>query len=340
MSVTEWSEYHLTFGFTARTSRETMTRRSTFLLRRPDPDMPGGVRYAEANYFWSLAPETRQEFLRQLSAFCRGDLQYDELTSSAVRCAADMLDMPVPDTDWTRGLSGIPINGLIWMADKHTMRRSIASKLEQGFRVLKLKIGGIAFDDELDLIRAVRQQFGPDELEIRLDANGSFNAGNAMERLERLAPFAIHSIEQPIPAGNSADMTRICRWSPIPVALDEELIGLRDDNAKLALLHQIRPAYIILKPTLCGGLRQAESWRAIAMQEEIGWWLTSALESSVGLYWLAAFVSRYSLELPQGLGTGQIYTDNIGSCLNMCGAALFGGRPQFDNAQLQALRWQ
>lgn len=340
MATAEWTEYPLTFGFTARTSRETMTRRSTFLLRRADSSMPGGIRYAEANYFESLAPETRSEFMRQLRAYCSGDMAYDHITSSAVRCAADMLDIPVPDTAWTRGFDGIPINGLIWMADKRTMSNAIASKLEQGFRVLKLKIGGIAFDDELNLVRAVRRRFGSDELEIRLDANGSFNAGNALERLDRLAPFAIHSIEQPIPPGNCAEMARLCRLSPIPIALDEELIGLRDDCVKTALLDKIHPAYIILKPTLCGGLRQAESWRNIAIHKGIGWWLTSALESSVGLYWLAAFVSRYPLELPQGLGTGQIYTDNIGSCLNMRGAALFGGQPQFDNAQLQALQWQ
>ena len=163
MAATEWTEYPLTFGFTARTSREVMQRRSTFLLRRPDASMPSGRRHAEANFFESLAPESRADFFAQLKAYCDGTLPYGSVTSSAVRCAADMLDMPLSDNSWTRGHSGIAINGLIWMADKNTMRQAIADKLQQGFKVLKLKIGGIDFDDELNLIRAVRRQFTPDE---------------------------------------------------------------------------------------------------------------------------------------------------------------------------------
>ncbi len=340
MAATEWTEYPLTFGFTARTSREVMQRRSTFLLRRPDASMPSGRRYAEANFFESLAPESRADFLAQLKAYCGGTLPYSSVTSSAVRCAADMLHMPLPDNTWTRGHSGIAINGLIWMADKHTMQQAIAAKLQQGFKVLKLKIGGIDFDDELDLIRAIRRQFTPDELEIRLDANGSFSPENAAEHLERLSPFGIHSIEQPVRQGQYGLMAELCRTSPIDIALDEDLIGLRSDAEKLAMLRQIRPAYIILKPTLCGGLKESDSWRRLALQEGIGWWLTSALESSVGLYYLAAFVSQYPLDIPQGLGTGQIYTDNIGSCLNMHDAALYGGPMQFDYNLLDSLHWQ
>ncbi len=226
------------------------------------------------------------------------------------------------------------------MADKHTMRQAIAAKLQQGFKVLKLKIGGIDFDDELNLIRAVRRQFTPDELEIRLDANGSFTPENASERLERLSQFGIHSIEQPVRQGQYELMAELCRTSPIDIALDEDLIGLRSDAEKLAMLRQIRPAYIILKPTLCGGLKESDSWRSLALQEGIGWWLTSALESSIGLYYLAAFVSQYPLDIPQGLGTGQIYTDNIGSCLNMHDAALYGGPMQFDYNLLDSLHWQ
>lgn len=336
----QFCEYPLEFGFTARTSRETMRRRSTWLLRRPDASQPGGIRYGEANFFESLAPERREEFLNQLKAYCAGELPYDSLTSSAVRCGADMLDLDLPDTAWTRGESGIAINGLIWMADKATMRRSIADKLAQGFKVLKLKIGGIDFDDEVDLLRAIRRDFPVDEMEIRLDANGSFAPDYAMERLERLAEFGIHSIEQPIRAGQIDMMADLCQHSPIPIALDEELIGLRSDEDKLDLLHRILPAYIILKPTLCGGIRETFRWRELAEGEGIGWWLTSALESSVGLYYLGAHVSRFNPQMPQGLGTGMIYTNNIGSCLRMADAALWGGPMRFDEDLLRSLPWQ
>ncbi|MDE6130234.1 MAG: o-succinylbenzoate synthase [Muribaculaceae bacterium] len=336
----QWTEYPLEFAFVARTSRETMRGRSTFLLRMADESQPGGWRYGEANFFESLAPESRADFLSQLEAYCCGELDYDRITSSAVRCGADMLELPLPDTAWTRGEAGIPINGLIWMADKETMRKSIAAKLDQGFRVLKLKIGGITFDDEVDLLRDIRKEFSSSCLELRLDANGSFLPEQALERLDILSEYDIHSIEQPIKAGMAEAMAMLCRKSPIAIALDEELIGLRDDCEKNAMLKALSPAYIILKPALCGGIKETVRWKEIAEANNVGWWMTSALESSIGLYYLAAHASVLGIKLPQGLGTGQIYTNNIGSPLQMSGPMLRGGRPGFDCRQLDSLQWQ
>lgn len=339
MMDVQFARLTLHFGFTARTSRETMSQRESWLIRRRGGD--GRWLYGECNYFARLAAEPYSQFRTELRGYCSGTIPYDALGSSAVRCGADMIESEIPDTNWTCGRSGIPINGLIWMDGKEQMRKAIAAKLDAGFRVLKLKIGGIDFEDELDLVSIIRSQFAPSDLELRLDANGSFSPENAMQRLQRLAPFGIHSIEQPIRAGQWDAMSRLCRHSPVDIALDEELIGLRTDEQKHQLVQAIRPAYLILKPSLCGGLRQAAAWIETARQCGVGWWLTSALESSVGLLHLGAFVSRYDLSLPQGLGTGQIYTDNIGSSLALHGALLYcKGRPWFDCDMLNNLDWQ
>ena len=177
-------------------------------------------------------------------------------------------------SDWLDGSRGIEINGLIWMGDKQLMLERVREKIEAGFTVLKLKIGGIDFDEELDILAHIRRQFSPSDLTIRLDANGSFSVGNALDRLDRLSRYAIHSIEQPIKAGQIADMALICRRSPIDIALDEELIGVTPDDRKLALLSEIRPRYIILKPTLCGGFAEADKWISTADGLGIGWWAT------------------------------------------------------------------
>lgn len=329
----------LQFAFTARTSRETMHRRQTWLVRRRDS--AGRWLYGECNYFAGLSAEPCEQFLSDLRGCCGGTATYESVTSSAVRCGLDMLEHPIAENDWTTGQRGIAINGLIWMDGKEQMRRAIRAKLDDGFRILKLKIGGIDFDDELDLIRMIRRQFDPSVLELRLDANGSFTPANALERLDRLAPYGIHSIEQPIMAGQWTAMARLCSLSPIAIALDEELIGLHTNSWKEQLVDALQPAYLILKPSLCGGLKQAAEWIDVAARKGVGWWLTSALESSVGLLHLGAFVSQYDNPLPQGLGTGRIYTDNIGSSLVMRGPRLYcGGQPYFDYPRLEQLPWQ
>ncbi|MDE6332034.1 MAG: o-succinylbenzoate synthase, partial [Muribaculaceae bacterium] len=186
----------------------------------------------------------------------------------------------------------------------------------------------------------IRTTFSPRELEVRLDANGSFNTVNALERLKRLSDYGIHSIEQPVPAGLLDAMSELCRESPIDIALDEELIGLTPDSCKLHILRDVRPRYIILKPTLCGGIREALKWQSLAEGDGVGWWMTSALESSIGLYYLAAHVSSLKPSMPQGLGTGKIYTNNIGSGMSLSSGMLYGGAPNFDFEFLNTLEWQ
>jgi o-succinylbenzoate synthase len=216
---------------------------------------------------------------------------------------------------FTEGKAGIPINGLIWMGSKTEMKERIGEKLNGGYRVLKLKVGSLAFSTELDLIREIRREFSPDTLEIRLDANGAFSVEDAMNTLDQLSQFHIHSIEQPIKAGNWDAMASLCRMSPIPIALDEELIGVTDNQLMDRMLEIIKPQYIILKPSLTGGLSKSKEWIDKATKLKIGWWATSALESNIGLNAIAQWVFTLGPTMVQGLGTGQVFSNNIPSPL-------------------------
>lgn len=226
-------------------------------------------------------------------------------------------------SDFTSGTRGIPINGLIWMGTKAEMQSRIREKLDSGFRVLKLKVGALNFDEEISLLKSIRREFSPDDLELRLDANGAFSPRDAMERLKRLSDYQIHSIEQPIKAGQWEEMARICSDSPIPIALDEELIGVSDSTSKSKLLTHIQPQYIILKPSLIGGLEMSNEWISLAKGQNIGWWATSALESNVGLNAISQWVFSHSVSMVQGLGTGQVFSNNISSPLQLRGAELY-----------------
>ena len=218
------------------------------------------------------------------------------------------------DTPFAHGEQGIPINGLVWMGTHEEMLQRMEQKLEQGFRCVKLKVGAIGFDKELDLVKRIRERFSRREVELRLDANGGFSPDEALYRLELLSQYAVHSIEQPIRQKQWALMADLCRESPLPIALDEELIGVNDPDQKRQMLRIIKPAYIVLKPSLHGGMTGCREWIEIARDEGIGSWITSALESNVGLNAIAQFCSCVygdSITTPQGLGTGQLFTDNI-----------------------------
>lgn len=220
----------------------------------------------------------------------------------------------------------IPINGLVWMGTFDEMQQRIEQKLEQGFRCIKLKIGAIDFEAELELLKKIRERFGPRELELRVDANGAFKFDEALYKLELLSQYALHSIEQPIKAGQWADMAELCREAPLRIALDEELIGVNDPDQKRQLLNIIRPAYIILKPSLHGGMMGVREWVDIARDMGIGSWITSALESNVGLYAIARLAQEIygpDIRMPQGLGTGQLFTDNIPMPLEIRGERLW-----------------
>ena len=230
------------------------------------------------------------------------------------------------DTAFSRGEVGIPINGLVWMGSYEEMLQRMEQKLEQGFRCVKLKIGAIDFEQELDLIKRIRERFSFHEVELRLDANGAFPYEEALYKLELLSQYAIHSIEQPIRQGQWAYMAELCRESPLPIALDEELIGVNDPEMKHHMLNVIKPRYIILKPSLHGGMQGCREWISTAKELGIGSWITSALESNVGLNAIAQFSSDVygdDIRMPQGLGTGQLFTDNFDMGLEIRGDRLW-----------------
>jgi o-succinylbenzoate synthase len=230
------------------------------------------------------------------------------------------------DTPFARGEEGIPINGLVWMGSFEEMYARLEEKLKQGFHCVKLKIGAIDFSRELELVRHIREHFSKEQIELRVDANGGFTPENAMQRLRELAKYDIHSIEQPVKQHHWREMAFLCKESPLPVALDEELIGVNLPEQKARLLDTIHPAYIVLKPSLHGGMRGCREWIRLARERGIDSWITSALESNVGLNAIAHFCAEVygpHITMPQGLGTGMLYTDNIERPLKIVGDKLW-----------------
>lgn len=266
--------------------------------------------------------------------FCQsGEIDYDSLRdypSMLFGLETALLNLQngnrLFDTAFSRGETGIPINGLVWMGNHEEMLQRLEEKMEKGFCCIKLKIGAIDFDQELDLIRRIRDRFSFHEVELRVDANGAFPYDEALYKLELLSQYNIHSIEQPIRQGQWAYMAELCRESPLPIALDEELIGVNDLAMKHHMLNIIKPRYIILKPSLHGGIAGCREWIATAREMGIGSWITSALESNIGLNAIAQFASSVYgdyITMPQGLGTGQLFTDNIPMPLEIRGDQLW-----------------
>ena len=230
------------------------------------------------------------------------------------------------DSPFGRGEEGITINGLVWMGTYEEMLARLEEKLQAGFHCVKLKIGAIDFFKELDLIKRIRDVYTREQVELRVDANGGFLPENAMSQLEALAKYDIHSIEQPIKQHQWPRMAQLCRETPLPIALDEELIGVNVRSMKEALLDTVRPQYIILKPSLHGGIYGCNEWIQLADQRGIGSWITSALESNIGLNAIAHYAAKVygpNVQMPQGLGTGQLFTDNIPMPLEIRGDKLF-----------------
>jgi len=228
---------------------------------------------------------------------------------------------------FTRGEQGIPINGLIWMGTPEFMKQQIQSKLESGFTCIKMKIGALDFNTEFELLKAIRSEFSSGEITLRVDANGAYTYQTALENLKRLSELQIHSIEQPIEAGQPNEMAELCLKSPVPIGLDEELIGISSRIEMQKLLETIHPAYLILKPSLHGGFTTCEKWIEQAGKYASGWWITSALESNIGLNAIAQWTSQLNYNGEQGLGTGQLYTNNLDSPLEILGDQLWH-RPQ------------
>lgn len=233
------------------------------------------------------------------------------------------------DTPFSRGEMGMPINGLVWMGTYEQMNERMEQKLRDGYRCIKLKVGAINFDDELELVKNIRRRFSDDYVELRLDANCGFTYDEALYKLELLSQYSIHSIEQPIKVRQWGRMAELCRDSPLPIALDEELIGVNDVEMKDYMLNVIKPAYIVIKPSLHGGIKGTEEWVAAARRQGIGSWVTSALESNIGLNAIAQLTAHLygsDISLAQGLGTGQLFTDNIETDLEIRGDELWRKR--------------
>jgi o-succinylbenzoate synthase len=324
----------LRFNFPGNTSRGTLYEKpSWFIFLEKD----GFTGIGECSVIPGLSPEFDdhyEEKIKEVAARISLDdfPAFTELTEypsirfgleTALLNLQTKRDYVLFPSAFTRGEKGIPINGLVWMGTQKEMQARIKEKLENGFRVLKLKVGSLGFEDELEMLKAVRNQFSPDELEIRLDANGAFSFSEAAEKLNRLSEMQIHSIEQPIKSGQWDEMAELVQLSPIPVALDEELIGISTKSEKLRMLKTINPQFIILKPGLIGGFEQSGEWISMANDEGIGWWTTSALESNIGLNAIAQWVFKLNPSLVQGLGTGQVYANNISSPLSLKGDRLF-----------------
>ncbi len=319
----------LHFKQPAGTSRGVYTTRRVWYLRLTDDRHPGVEGWGECAPLPALSMDDRPGYEQQLAAFCRRFTQTGTLDREALRPWPSILfgletalrqwetcrtgSFALWDTPFSRGEAGIPINGLIWMGEYRRMLAQIEKKMEAGFRCVKLKIGAIGFEEELTLIRHIRRHFTAREVELRVDANGAFTPAEAPGKLQRLAELDLHSIEQPIRAGQWEVMAGLAAETPLPIALDEELIGIYNPAEKRRLLETIRPHYIILKPSLHGSFHGCAEWIALS-EETIGkgnWWITSALESNIGLNAIAQWCATLGNPLPQGLGTGLLYTDNV-----------------------------
>jgi o-succinylbenzoate synthase len=242
-------------------------------------------------------------------------------------------------SEFTNGEKSIEINGLVWMGEEAFMKQQIEEKLADGFRCVKLKIGAIDFDKELQLLGFIRQHFSPDQVEIRVDANGAFDLYLALDKLYQLSEFKLHSIEQPIPKNNTDSMAELCKITPIPIALDEELIGVFSLEEKEALLQKIKPQFIILKPSFVGGFRGTKEWILLAEKYQIGWWITSALESNIGLNAIAQWTFLQQNLMPQGLGTGALYTNNFDCPLQVAAGQLWYQKEVDWKFNLQGIRF-
>ncbi len=328
MKHIEISERTLHFKQPAGTSRGVYTTRQSYYLTITDDDRPGIKGVGECATLPDLSCDAVPEYFKILSDICRmveqtGNIPYEMLRPYpsilfGLETAFAQLDANgstrLYDTPFGRGEEGITINGLVWMGTFEEMYSRLEAKLKAGFHCVKLKIGAIDFNKELDLIKYIREAFDKNTIELRVDANGGFTPENAMARLEALAQYDIHSIEQPIKQHQWGEMARLCKETPLPIALDEELIGVNVKSMKEYLLDTIRPQYIILKPSLHGGMYGCNEWIQMAKERGIGSWITSALESNVGLNAIAHYCAQIygpAVSMPQGLGTGQLFTDNI-----------------------------
>lgn len=320
------------------TSRGVLTEKHAWFIEVFDEENPTIIGVGECSIIPGLSPDFQDfdsyefkidEVCKNINHFAKNFEDLIEFPSILFGLETALLDLKnggkkiIFDNKFSKGQKRIPINGLIWMGSVSFMQEQIHQKLDEGYSCIKMKIGAIDFDQELEILKTIRERFSKDKITLRVDANGAFSVEEALEKLKKLSDFDIHSVEQPIRQGNWTGMKTLCVQTPIPIALDEELIGINDRDEKINLLQTIRPHFIILKPSLHGGIIGTSEWIELAENENIPWWITSALESNIGLNAIAQFTGEFENNLPQGLGTGSLYTNNIPSNLKIENGELF-----------------
>lgn len=338
----EIRKHKLNFKFKAGTSRGAMTYKDSWFIKLFDNENPDVFGLGECGPLNGLSKDLNGDLEKEIEHCVNRVTARDDIGPldvhrvihqdyPALRFALEtaILDLAkggkriLFNNAFTNSEQPIPINGLVWMGDKDLMLQRVKEKIDAGYSCIKIKIGAINFEDELTLLKYIRDQYSSDQITIRLDANGAFEPEEVFGVLDQLSAYDIHSIEQPIMAGNWKSMRKVCRASPIPIALDEELIGIHQDEVMTQMLDYIKPDFVILKPTLLGGLSDSQKWINLATAKNIGWWFTSALESNIGLNAIAQFAANLPIRMPQGLGTGQLFHNNIDSPLMIKNAALF-----------------
>lgn len=331
MLVSDFHYYPLDFKRPSGTSRGVLTKKEAWFVRIWDDSNPNVKGIGECSIIRGLSPDDRIDYEDKIQDVC------ENINRLETYFDTDLIEWPsihfgfemalkdfknggkrlLFHSDFTDSKASIPINGLVWMGDKTYMQNQVQEKIDSGFNCIKLKIGAINFDEEIAILKSIREKFSSDQIEIRVDANGAFHPDEALNKLKTLAKLEIHSIEQPIRAGNWEAMAKLCKETPLAIALDEELIGVYKLEDKIKLIKQIQPQYIILKPSLVGGFKGSQEWIDIADKQNIPWWMTSALESNIGLNALAQWAYTLNNPMPQGLGTGQLFTNNIESPLEV-----------------------
>ena len=329
MIKASWKKLTLNFKVPSGTSRGVLTQKDSWIISIWDDKKPHIIGLGEASIIKTLSPDWSVNFEDKVNWVCEHITGFITLDLHALNQFPSIqlaIETAVLDfrnggfkkpfvSNFTENQVPIPINGLIWMGDKAFMKSQIEEKINTGFKCIKLKIGAIDFETELEILKNIRSNYSATDIELRVDANGAFSPNKALTKLNQLAKFNLHSIEQPIKAGQISEMAELCLKTPLPIALDEELIGITDLEAKRDLLTQIKPQYIILKPSLIGGFNGTDQWIRLAQQHHIDWWITSALESNIGLNAIAQYTFTQNNILPQGLGTGGLFTNNTATNL-------------------------
>lgn len=325
MLKANYHKYILEFNFPAGTSRGVLNEKVSWFIDLYDDSYPEIIGRGECSLIKGLSPDKETGYEEMLAHVCSGPERFLSFSEPeledfpSIRFGLEMAQQDLNkegkgllfESDFTNGQAGIPINGLIWMGSKQNMLQQVKQRIDEGFTCIKMKIGALDFDEEIDLLRTVRKEFPSDSIQLRVDANGAFLADEAMEKLKKLSEFHLHSIEQPINPGNWQIMAALCEQTPLPIALDEELFAPAADGNKSYLLRTIKPQYLVLKPSLLGGFAKTQEWINEAESMKIGWWITSSLETNIGLNALAQWTYTLKNPMHHGLGTGKLFLNNL-----------------------------